>query len=60
MNLIKSFCFKGKSRVYNLISVSQITWLLWGDAIISSKTDCVIAARKNRETLVKSEIIKQC
>ena len=60
MSLIKSFCFKGNTRVYNFISVPQITWLLWGDAIISSKTDCAMVARRNRQVMVKLEIIKQC
>ena len=59
MSPIKSFCFKGNTRVYNLISVLQITWLLWGEAIISSETDCVMVAKRNREALAKLEIIKQ-
>ena len=37
------------TRVYNLISVSQITLLLLGDAIISSKTDARNGIKKEKK-----------
>ena len=47
------------TRIYNPIFVPQIIPLLWRDAIISSKTDCAVVARRRREAMVKLEVIKQ-
>ena len=56
-----SFYLIGKqqnTRVYDLISVPQITRLLLGDAIISSKTDPHNSSKKEMRAVVKVKIIK--
>ena len=47
-------------RDYNLISVPQITRVLLGEAIISSKTPHVVVVTRRREAMVKLEIVKKC
>ena len=46
------------TRVYNLISVSQITRLLLGDAIISSKTDPLNGIKKEKKVRNDKVILK--
>ena len=64
-----SFWLKTNSRIYNLISVPQITQRLLADAIMSSKTVVVVVlarrrnivvARRRNEATVKLETIQQC
>ena len=48
------------TRVYNLISVLQITQYPLGDVIILSKTTRAMVARRRREAMLKLEQITQC
>ena len=47
-------------RIYNLISVPQITRHLLGDAIISSKRDPHNDGKKEKRSYRKIKIIKPC
>ena len=49
------FHIGGNTRIYNLISVPQITRLLLGDAIISSKTDPHNGSKKEKRSYGKIE-----
>ena len=53
-----NFIFEN-TRVYNLISVPQITRLSLEDAIISSKTE-LRSGEGEGEAMVMLEIIRQC
>ena len=57
-----SICNKVKkkliTRIYNLISVPQITQLLLGDAIISSKTDLRSGNKKEKRSYGKVKSVK--
>ena len=46
-----------KTRIYNLIFVTQITRFLSEDAPISSRQTCVVAATNKKEVMAKLEII---
>ena len=43
------------TRIYNVISVPQITWLFLGDAIISSKTDPDNNSKKEKRSCGKTK-----
>ena len=43
------------TRIYNVISVPQITWLFLGDAIISSKTDPHNNSKKEKRSCGKTK-----
>ena len=44
---------RNNTRIYNLISVPQMTWLLLGDAIISSKADPHNDSKKEKRSYGK-------
>lgn len=47
-------------RIYNLISVPQITRFYYKKEYFRVKYTCVVTARSRRKVIVKLEIIKQC
>ena len=50
---MNQYIFEDNTRIYNLISVTQITRLLLRDAIISSKIDPHIGSKKGKKSYGK-------